>query len=221
LCTQTRRIGSRSGLPATGRERVAGDDESPRDLIAPPRREPDPYGLSDLSPPVAVGDLIFGHPHSPAPQKKRAVLFPADPHRLSQSAWAGRQKTVVADRGPPRPHQLDAFYRLTRPQQDGLANSLRTADHVRTPVHPVREVDVQATGGPEHRPVAVRHPPISVRAGVDRSAVGLDLHEPHARPPLGRGVDENASDQVARNGYRVALVERSEEPAQPQLGPRH
>src|SRR5687768_3134911 len=100
-------------------------------------------------------------------------------------------------------HHLDTGRRLERAEEDGRADAVFRADDVRAPVDAIRAVDVESSGGPEHRRVAACPASERVARGIVR-LVRLRLDDDSAD-----AVDEERPpDEVARNVARAALEER-------------
>src|SRR5262249_40506554 len=87
-----------------------------------------------------------------------AVLVASDRQGLAQPGGTAGKLAVGAGGRPTRPRDVDPLDDLPRPEEDGAGELLGATDDVRTPVHPVGEVDVEMAGGPEHHLVARRGP---------------------------------------------------------------
>lgn len=166
------------------------DDESPRDVVAPPCRESYPHGLRYRTITQGSRFLVFCTEELAASQKPRAVMSFVDTHRLCQARWPGRKKTILRDPRAVPAHLIDPHDRLPRTQKDRLAFAIASADDIGAPVHPVGEIDVQVSGRAVHHLGPWRYSPVSVRARIDTSAVSLELHESDRHPAFGTVMDE-------------------------------
>lgn len=143
----------------------------------------------------------------------RAVVAPVEAEGLAEAGRAGAEidgtqrfvGTPAAGRVARPTHDAVARQRCGGAQQDGGADAVLAADDVGAVVHAVREVDVEMSRRPEHRPVAVSHPAVAVAGWVGGALVGLDLDDPRGAP----AADEDLVQEPRRYFERRGRVERA------------
>jgi hypothetical protein len=199
-------------LASARRERVPGDDEAPRDVVAAPLAEPNASGLGDVPAAEIVRERVLGQPEAAPAQEGRTVVAAVDAHRLAEARGAGRDQAIVGDVTAQAAHRLGPEDGLAGAQQDRLAHARPRAHDVGAPVHAVGEIDVQVRGRAVHGLGPRGRPAITVGAGIDRAAVRLELDEADADAADRAVVDEETSDEIARDGECIALIERLREP---------
>jgi len=137
--------------------------------------------------------------------EREAVVLAGDAERLAETARPRAEQRCVIE-PPTGPHTGDAVSRLERAEKHGGASPLVAANDVGAPVDPVRAIDVQVPGWPEHRRVPPRPPTIRVaRRVVRRVRLGLDDDAADAVH------EEQRSDQAARDHVHVLREERAVE----------
>src|SRR5674476_1527 len=104
------------------------------------------------------------------------VLVAPERQRLGQARRASGQ-IPVADAISTRTGQLEPVDHFPGPHEHPVGDAYRTADQVRAPMHPIREVDVQSPRLAEHHPGARGGPSEGMRPGVVRPAIRLHLGE--------------------------------------------
>src|SRR5665647_2518852 len=111
------------------------------------------------------------------------VLVAPERQRLGQARRASGQarrasgQIPVADAISTRTGQLEPVDHFPGPHEHPVGDAYRTADQVRAPMHPIREVDVQSPRLAEHHPGARGGPSEVMRPGVVRPAIRLHLGE--------------------------------------------
>lgn len=102
-------------------------------------------------------------------------------------------------------HRLDALERRQRSDQNRHTFTLPPTHGIRTPVHAVREVNVQMPRRTEHGGVALRLSAVGMTTRIFETGVGLDLDDASRES----ATDEDLVQELRRHEARIALVERS------------
>jgi hypothetical protein len=111
-----------------------------------------------------------------------AVGVAGETERLGQPGGSGAQIAVSPGLGPTGAHLIESGGRGAGAEQHRGRHSVGAGDHVGAPVHAVREVHVQMTGGSKHGLVSSGGSVEGVAAGVFAPRVRLDLDDPGGQP---------------------------------------
>ena len=181
---------------------MISDERSPRMLGS--HANPDPRTPRDGPDRQAA---IFHE--QPVADEIEPIVRQRDAHCHGQIARSSTQIVNVGDGPAPAPHHGDPFDRIQRTNQDRCGRSVRFGDDVHEGVDAVIEVDVRVAGRTVQRRVAPRRPGRGVAGGIGFADVRLDFDDGAGRHDAAAVVDENFSEEIARDVERRAIVERS------------
>ena len=140
---------------------------------------------------ITIGPRSRSAPLSSSSTPSAWVSFPGPEHRFSRALHAAA-----------RPHRVDPFERLERPDQHRCPHPFGLGHRVQQRVDPIGAVHVCLARRPEQRPGARRQADerVTGRLGI---VVGLGLDD-HPRAAV---VGDDATDQLARHLEHGALIE--------------